>query len=547
MTRPLFVFLVLIVLGACTVTKTDVATVPPTQTIAALESTAVPTTTPVPTEVPTTATALPTETPLSLAAPAADTSTVSEWVTHIMDLYPLQLRLPTNWTIIEINRRVEPTDGGLVLGHDCADYTIANAEGTLQMSLMPACGLGEGGNFLCPPDTVIIGPALHSDAHMVRFYGPSAMTYGYTESGSELMYCADSPRLSFIDGGVETYMLIEVDYVGNEAELPQFMEITDDIIRSITILPIETTAPTRSPKSAMTLCVDVTEIPSIECEALIEIYTQLEGQQWLSNDGWLQTTTPCAWDGVQCAHQHVTALSFHFTGLMGDMPAEIGDLTHLTTLYLWGNGLRSLPPEIGYLTNLTELNLGVNNLSNLPSEIGQLTNLTELDLAENNLSNLPSEIGQLTNLNTLQLASNSLSTLPPEIGQLTNLTTLGLYNNRLDSLPPEIGNLTNLTHLYLFGNNLDSLPPEIGNLTSLTYLGLEFNGLSSLPPEIGNLTSLTELDLWGNDLSSLPPEISTLVSLTWLNLEGNNLSSLPPELCSAFAEGVISPVSLCSP
>jgi Leucine-rich repeat (LRR) protein len=45
----------------------------------------------------------------------------------------------------------------------------------------------------------------------------------------------------------------------------------------------------------------------------------------------------------------------------------------LIKLYLDKNQLTSLPAEIGQLTELTTLYLGGNNLTGLPPEIGQLT------------------------------------------------------------------------------------------------------------------------------------------------------------------------------
>ncbi|MCL4267627.1 MAG: leucine-rich repeat domain-containing protein [Anaerolineae bacterium] len=289
-------------------------------------------------------------------------------------------------------------------------------------------------------------------------------------------------------------------------------------------------AQTTAPESAFAACAGVTQIPQIECEALVAIYTQMGGEQWYRHSGWLQTSTPCAWDGVLCVELHVRELSLERNRLVGDMPLEIGNLTDLKNLNLSYNHLSSLPPEIGNLLNLTYLGLSRNNLSSLPPEISNLSNLTELAFGDNNLSSLPPEIGNLVHLEWLELEDNNFSNLPPEIWNMPNLTYLSLSDNNLSSLPPEIGNLTDLIRLDLGDNDLSSLPPEIGNLTDLKNLNLSHNHLSSLPPEIGNLTDLIRLDLGGNYLSSLPPEIGNLVHLEWLELEDNNFSSLSPEI-----------------
>jgi Leucine-rich repeat (LRR) protein len=54
------------------------------------------------------------------------------------------------------------------------------------------------------------------------------------------------------------------------------------------------------------------------------------------------------------------------------LPAEIGNLTSLTSLRLTHNQLTALPPEIGNLTNLYNLDLHPNKLTTLPSEMQKL-------------------------------------------------------------------------------------------------------------------------------------------------------------------------------
>ncbi|WP_427158351.1 leucine-rich repeat domain-containing protein [Aliinostoc sp. HNIBRCY26] len=231
---------------------------------------------------------------------------------------------------------------------------------------------------------------------------------------------------------------------------------------------------------------------------------------------------------AQAAKDNVTELDLSFKGLT-TLPPEIGQLTNLQTLFLWGNQLSSLPPEIGKLVNLQSLELSSNQLSSLPPEIVQLVNLQSLELSSNQMSSLPPEFRKLVNLQTLDLRFNQLSSLPPEIGKLVNLQSLNLYNNQLSSLPPEIGKLVNLQTLHLQENQLSSLPPEIGKLVNLQTLHLQENQLSSLPPEIGKLVNLQTLHLQENQLSSLPPEFGKLVNLQTLHLQENQLSSLPPE------------------
>jgi internalin A len=219
------------------------------------------------------------------------------------------------------------------------------------------------------------------------------------------------------------------------------------------------------------------------------------------------------------------------------LPPEIGQLTALRSLVLWGNRLTTLPPEIGQLTQLQSLNLYGNKLTILPPEIGQLTALRMFGLSGNDLTTLPPEIGRLTALEELYLGHfmlfdehNDLTVLPSEIGQLTKLQRLNLSFNHLTALPTEIGRLTELQSLNLNNNRLMALPPEIFQLAALRWLGLTGNCLTTLSRKIGQLAQLRSLDLGSNDLTALPSEIGQLTKLQQLDLSHNNLTALPSEI-----------------
>ena len=296
-----------------------------------------------------------------------------------------------------------------------------------------------------------------------------------------------------------------------------------------------------TPQSINTFsCTDVTEIPQIECEALVALYNSTNGAGWLDNTNWLATNTPSNWFGVSVNSGYVTSLSLIYNQLNGSLPPELGNLTSLIRMDLVSNQLTgSIPPELGNLISLTSLSLCWNQLTgSIPAELGNLINLTWLHLGGNQLTgSIPPELGNLTSLRYLYLWLNQLSgSLPPELGNLTNLKAFNLQSNQLTgSIPPELGNLTNLVdYLVLRTNHLSgSIPPELGDLISLTWLDLGWNQLTgSIPPELGSLTNLTNVDLYGNQLTgNIPPELGNLTSLTSLALYSNQLSgSIPPEL-----------------
>ena len=86
-------------------------------------------------------------------------------------------------------------------------------------------------------------------------------------------------------------------------------------------------------------CDDVTEIPQIECDALVALYESTDGEGWVRNDGWMVTKTPCDWTGVQCDYGTVTRVILQGNQLIGVIPPELGNLSGLQWLYLDENQL----------------------------------------------------------------------------------------------------------------------------------------------------------------------------------------------------------------
>ena len=263
--------------------------------------------------------------------------------------------------------------------------------------------------------------------------------------------------------------------------------------------------------------------------ALVALYNATGGPSWLYSENWLTDAPLGEWYGVKVDDQgRVQGLSISV--LAGSLPPEIGDLSSLTELYVFGGLSGLIPPEIGKLVNLESLLLDHGRLAGpIPSEIGDLTNLRRLRIKGGILDGpIPPEIGNLVNLTELHLWGSGLSgPIPPEIGNLGNLTELHL-KSRLGSIPPEIGDLASLMSLHLAGV-LGPIPSEVGNLSSLTELWL--SGLSDpLPPEIGNLGNLQSLSLGGDFSGPIPSEISDLSNLQHLSIRGRFASPIPPEI-----------------
>lgn len=230
-------------------------------------------------------------------------------------------------------------------------------------------------------------------------------------------------------------------------------------------------------------CRGIRGIPRAECQALVAFYQQTNGPAWKDHRGWLQSSQPCSWHGLQCADGHVDSISINYNELSGSLPTEISQLQELRTLSLYYNQLEgNLPPEIGNLANLETLILHNNQLGGvLPAELGEMSSLVKLDLDGNEFS----------------------GPMPAELGGLVNLEWLGLRDNRLSgSIPIELGNLTRLKRLYLSSNELSGdIPAVLGELSGLQVFSYYDNPQLAPPPASLQGLPTSDYDLlgWGED------------------------------------------------
>ncbi|MEN8219167.1 MAG: hypothetical protein ABFS56_22940, partial [Pseudomonadota bacterium] len=213
-------------------------------------------------------------------------------------------------------------------------------------------------------------------------------------------------------------------------------------------------------------CTTVTEIPTTECQALIALYDSTGGARWspaifdspVPPLGWIVTNTPCSWYGVECSEGHVTALRLAFTELVGFIPAELGNLSHLKTLQL---GSTYDEPMLVILGGIAEF-CG-NDTYACPKAMGRML-YEQLIYVENHLSGpIPPELGKLSQLETFQLGVGNLSgPIPSELGKLSQLKSLELHYNELCGvIPAELKNLSSLLSIKLGNNRLTASDPEL--------------------------------------------------------------------------------------
>jgi len=264
---------------------------------------------------------------------------------------------------------------------------------------------------------------------------------------------------------------------------------------------------------------------------LVDFYNQTNGPGWINSSGWLNGPVS-GWYGVKLdGSERVSSISFlSLNNFKGSIPASLGNLSNLTTLWINDGISGSIPNSLGNLSNLTILVLQNCQLSgSIPASLGNLLNLTTLTLVQNQLSgSIPASLGNLSKLTDLSLGTNQLSgSIPASLGNLSNLTALFLDQNQLSgSIPASLGNLSNLNLLELFSNQFSgSIPSSLGDLANLTDLVLSQNQLSGyIPASLGNLKNLNKLILNQNQLSGTIPNLSNLTHLTSLTLQQNEFT-----------------------
>ncbi|XP_054810847.1 receptor kinase-like protein Xa21 isoform X2 [Prosopis cineraria] len=229
-------------------------------------------------------------------------------------------------------------------------------------------------------------------------------------------------------------------------------------------------------------------------------------------------------------------LILHYSGIHGNIPSEIGNLTNLVVISLDGNVLNgTIPKTIGSLQALQYLSIEFNELVGLIiAELCQIKQLAYLQLSGNKFfGTMPHCLGDLTSLRYLHLGSNKLSSMiPSPLWNLKDILEVNLSsNNFVGNLSYKIGNLKALVSLDLSRNQISGIiPTTMGNLQNLKILSLAINELQGhIPESFGNLLSLESLNLSQNYLSGeIPKSLESLTYLEFVNLSYNKLQGEIP-------------------
>lgn len=273
-------------------------------------------------------------------------------------------------------------------------------------------------------------------------------------------------------------------------------------------------------------------LPAQDSLAVVELYRNTNGDNWVNNEKWLSENPINEWFGITVEDTSIIAIELPLNHLNGELPKEIGNLSELRILNLAQNSLSGLISEtISKLIKLEDLNLSQNDLTgNILIEISKLQNLRTVDISKNKFfGEIPKTVANLRKLEIFDISDNSfVGELPRELFRLQKLSKLDLHGNYFSGpLPRYIGNLIQLTYLDISRNQLsENVPKEIGKLINLKErLALNHNQFTGdIPQEICSLYKLENLWLNNNKFEGiLPFDIGKMTNIKSLFIYQNDL------------------------
>jgi hypothetical protein len=248
------------------------------------------------------------------------------------------------------------------------------------------------------------------------------------------------------------------------------------------------------------------DVPHNERQALEAFFDATKGSEWTAKHHWRSKEPVSRWYKVGVLLSHVHSIVMSSNSMVGYLPSELEQLTHLRMI------------ELATMSGL---------VGPIPTQLCSLTTLRRLCICRCGLTGeIPKEIGQLVGLEELQLFGNHLSgTIPTSLGNLTELKllSLGEYTGGNDfkpmPLPACFASLKNLEALFMANCHLRGpLPHWIEKLTELRQLDLQHNSLSgTIPKEIGKLQNLLYLNVKDNERLDGPLPVVEMATLTKLN------------------------------
>jgi len=183
---------------------------------------------------------------------------------------------------------------------------------------------------------------------------------------------------------------------------------------------------------------DIINVPVIsqsERQALLELYKNTNGDNWLNRSNWKNDYgTECSWYGVYCSETGGEVIKIKMTSnrLSGKLPDKLTNLKYLKELDLSDNSISGTIHMIAELKDLQILKLSKNLFfDEIPSALLNHQKIEEIHLGSNKLfNNIPDVINTESNLRIFNIALNRISgNIPDHISNFSKLNQLRINGN----------------------------------------------------------------------------------------------------------------------
>jgi Leucine-rich repeat (LRR) protein len=308
--------------------------------------------------------------------------------------------------------------------------------------------------------------------------------------------------------------------------------------------------------------------------ALVDLYHNTNGVNWLNKDNWLgEVGTECSWYGITCSTEgrDVIKIDLNNNNLNGIIPESFAFLKNVFYYDFSDNKLTSISNCYTIInTNSYDnilLDFSNNLLTSLPDNFFKLkfssSGSITLDFSNNQLSTLPDSF-MLFNMSTkgfysdiiLNISNNQLESLPESFADM-NISTADNYadilidisNNQLTAMPESITKLnlsinTDDANITLNLSN-NKLKYRLDNLELVKGYSIIYAGNPMIPPQeerefLIDLYNNTNGEDWinNNDWLGGPETTCNWFGITCnefgsniidIQLQGNNLVGIVPE------------------
>jgi len=230
-----------------------------------------------------------------------------------------------------------------------------------------------------------------------------------------------------------------------------------------------------------TFCDNVTEIPSSECQVLVNLYNDTNGANWEDSpyNNWGTTKIPCQWWDVTCKDGHVISIKRRYQKLTGTLP-DLSALTHLEKLDLSNNKLSGPIPNLSTLDRIQWFDLSGNQL-NATAQIPHTFCQRVTDIPNNQCQVLITLYNKTDGKNWKNVPRGIETNSPCQWWGIKceggNVIAVDLFNNQLKGTIPDLSELIYLRILDLSYNNLNGSVPDLSLLVSLETFNLSGNQL----------------------------------------------------------------------